>query len=128
MTEPSDFTNPSPDHSPRLCAQCKAVLAEDGASSLCPACLLQLGFETQNGDLGQPGDSSAAYQPTSQLFSVNGVDWLAEELSSGFRFTTVGLPVNTEVTVPDAYAPEADVIAQLSVPISRAIPQAEPPV
>lgn len=73
-------------------------------------------------------ETPAAYQPTSQLFSVNGVDWLAEELSSGFRFTTVGLPVNTEVTVPDAYAPEADVIAQLSVPISRAIPQAEPPV
>ncbi|MCA9085214.1 MAG: serine/threonine protein kinase [Planctomycetaceae bacterium] len=74
MTEPSDFTNPSPDHSPRLCAQCGAVLAEDGASSLCPACLLQVGFETQNGELGQPGDSSAAYQPT---FLPPSVDELA---------------------------------------------------
>ncbi len=69
----------------------------------------------------------AAYEPTSQLLSVNGVDWLVEQLSSGFRFTTIGLPVNTEVTVPAAYSPEADVVAQLSLPISRAIPPAAPP-
>jgi hypothetical protein len=68
-----------------------------------------------------------AYQPTSQLLSVNGVDWLAEQLESGFRFTTIGQPVNVEVTVPAAYAPEADVLAQVSLPISRATPPATLP-
>lgn len=68
-----------------------------------------------------------AYAPTAQLVTVNGVDWLPEGLSSGFRFTTVGLPANVEVTVPDAYEPEADVVAQLSVPISRASLPAPPP-
>ncbi len=72
-------------------------------------------------------DRPAAYQPTSQLLSVNGVDWLPEQLESGTRFTTIGQPANVEVTVPAAYAPEADVLAQLSRPISRATLPATPP-
>jgi serine/threonine protein kinase len=49
--------------SSRKCAQCNAELPADGASSLCPQCLLQIGFETQPAvRSGEP--SSSAYRPT----------------------------------------------------------------
>ncbi len=49
--------------SPKKCAQCNAELPADGASSLCPQCLLQIGFETQ--PAVRSGESgSSAYRPT----------------------------------------------------------------
>lgn len=65
------------------------------------------------------GATPAAYAPGAQLLSVNGTDWLPEELSAGVRFWLIGAPVVVEVTVPDAYAPEAGVIAELSPAITK---------
>lgn len=45
------------------CAQCNAELPADGASSLCPQCLLQIGFETQPA-VRSGESSSSAYRPT----------------------------------------------------------------
>lgn len=64
----------------------------------------------------------AGFQPTSQLLTINGVDWLPETLTDGVRFTTVGRAANVEVTVPSTYRPEADIAVQLSGAVSRAIP------
>jgi hypothetical protein len=47
-----------------------------------------------------------ALGPTSaQCLDVDGVDWVAEELSDGVRFTTFGRDPAIEVLVPDTYAP-----------------------
>lgn len=50
---------------------------------------------------------------------MNGLDWLPEELSAGVRFSLIGAPVVVEVIVPDAYSPEAGVVAELSPAIAR---------
>ncbi len=64
----------------------------------------------------------AALTPTSQLLTVDGVDWLPEKLTAGYLFTTVGRSVNVEVSVPSAYSPEADALADLSPAVAAAIP------
>jgi len=58
-----------------------------------------------------------ALTPTSQLVSVNGVDWFPEPVDSGYRFTTVSREANVEVLVPDAYAPEANALVDLAATI-----------
>jgi hypothetical protein len=63
-----------------------------------------------------------ALTATSQLLTVDGVDWLPEQLTAGYVFTTVGRSVNVEVTVPDDYSPEADALADLSPVIGRLDP------
>jgi hypothetical protein len=65
-----------------------------------------------------------ALTPTSQLLTVDGVDWLPEKQTQGYLFTTVGRSVNVEVAVPDAYSPEADALADLSPAIARLDPVA----
>jgi hypothetical protein len=64
----------------------------------------------------------AALAPTSQLLTVDGVDWLPEQLTHGYLFTTVGRSVNVEVSVPDAYSPEAGALADLAPSIAATIP------
>lgn len=59
------------------------------------------------------GSPPAALAPDSPLTSINGVDWFAEELTGGFRFTSVGASPQLEVTVPRAYSPEASVLLQV---------------
>ena len=54
-----------------------------------------------------------ALRPDSSLFEINGVTWFAEELTRGYRFTTRELTADVEVTVPQNYAPEANVLLQL---------------
>jgi hypothetical protein len=66
----------------------------------------------------------AALTPTSSLLTVDGVDWLPEKLTQGYLFTTVGREVNVEVSVPDAYSPEADALADLSPAIAKLDPVA----
>ncbi len=66
----------------------------------------------------------AALTPTSQLVTVDGVDWLPEALTQGYLFTTVGREVNVEVSVPDDYSPEADVLVDLSPVLARLDPVA----
>ena len=65
-----------------------------------------------------------ALTPTSQLLTVDGVDWLPEQLTQGYLFTTVGRQVNVEVAVPDAYSPEAGVLTDLSPVIAKLDPVA----
>jgi hypothetical protein len=67
-------------------------------------------------------DQPVALTPTSQLTTIDGVDWLPERGDGGVRFTTVGLVANVEVTVPGTYAPEARVVAELSSAVARAVP------
>jgi hypothetical protein len=64
----------------------------------------------------------AALTPTSQLVVVDGVSWLPQQLSQGYLFTTVGRVLTVEVSVPDHYAPEADVLADLSPVIATQVP------
>lgn len=66
----------------------------------------------------------AALTPTSQLVTVDGVDWLPEQLTHGYLFTTVGRAVNVEVSVPDAYSPEAGALADLAPAIAALDPVA----
>jgi hypothetical protein len=65
----------------------------------------------------------AALSRTSQLISINGVDWFAEELTSGYLFTTYGRQVYVEVTVPDDYAPEAGPVTEISAAVTAAVPE-----
>jgi hypothetical protein len=64
----------------------------------------------------------AALTPTSQLLTVDGVDWLPEKLTGGYLFTTVGRVVNVEVSVPDDYSPEADALVDLSPVVAKLDP------
>ena len=56
----------------------------------------------------------ADLEPTSSLITVNGIDWFAEELSAGWRFTSMNTFVFVEVTVPKNYSPEANALVDLS--------------
>lgn len=53
-------------------------------------------------------------EPTSSLITVNGIDWFAEELTAGWRFTSMNTSVFVEVTVPNKYTPEANALVDLS--------------
>ncbi len=64
-----------------------------------------------------------ALGPTSdQCLDVDGVDWVAHELSDGVRFTTFGRDPAIEVLVPDAYAP-APLLLPAFNPAARALPE-----
>jgi hypothetical protein len=63
-----------------------------------------------------------ALVPTAQLVTVNGVDWLPEELTRGWRFTTTGRVAFVEVDVPEAYRPEVDALVDLADAVSAAVP------
>ena len=64
-----------------------------------------------------------ALEPTSQLVSVNGVDWFPEPLSNGYLFTTVGRVADVEVAVPADYAPEAGPLVELSDVVTSTLPR-----
>ena len=75
-----------------------------------------------------------ALTPTSQLYTINDVTWLPEEIAGATRFTTVGRDVVVAVTLPDRYAPAAsalvdvaDAIARGSTPTTSSSSQASPP-
>lgn len=63
-----------------------------------------------------------AYTPTSELVTINGVDWLPEPLTNGTMFTSIGRAVNIEVVVPKEYAPEANVVVEVSRFVSAEVP------
>ncbi len=62
--------------------------------------------------------------PTSELVTVNGVDWLPIPLTNGYRFVSVGRVANVEVDVPKDYAPEINAIVDLADPVTDALPVA----
>jgi hypothetical protein len=66
-------------------------------------------------------------QPTaltldSPLVAVDGIDWLPEELTGGWRLTSVGRTANVEITVPDEQGPAPSVAADLAPTITATIP------
>jgi len=60
--------------------------------------------------------------PTSSLVTIEGIDWFAEPLTAGYRFTSVGLVAYVQVDVPGAYSPEADPLVELAPAISALPP------
>jgi len=64
----------------------------------------------------------AALAPASQLATVNGVDWFAEQRRGGYLFTTWGRVVYVRVWVPDRYAPEVNPLVDLAAPVARTVP------
>jgi hypothetical protein len=64
----------------------------------------------------------AALTPTSLLVSVDGVDWLPEELTEGWVLTSVGRAANVELTVPDALGPAPSIAADLAATIAATLP------
>ena len=66
----------------------------------------------------------AALEPTSTLVTVDGIDWLPEELTDGWRLTSIGRIANVEVTVPTEQGPAPSVAADLAPTISATLPAA----
>jgi hypothetical protein len=63
------------------------------------------------------------YGPDSQLLDVDGVGWLSVDGEGGTFFTAADRDVHVEVAVPDDYAPEADVLTDLTPAILDTIPE-----
>lgn len=64
----------------------------------------------------------AALGPTTDpCIDVNGVDWVAVQLSDGARFTTFGTTPAVEVLIPDAYRPEPLLLPAFTQ-VARALP------
>ena len=63
----------------------------------------------------------SALEHTSSLITVNGIDWFAEELSAGWRFTSMNTFVFVEVTVPNNYNPEANALVDLSASLKKIV-------
>jgi Protein of unknown function (DUF3515) len=68
--------------------------------------------------VSRPGHLAA----TSELTTVDGVDWFAEPVPGGYRFTTTGRTAYVEVSVPNAYQPEVAALTDLAVAVSAADP------
>jgi hypothetical protein len=66
-----------------------------------------------------------ALEPSSQVTTVNGVDWFVEELTGGYLFTTYGRQAYVEVTVPDDYAPEVGPVTELSAAVADTVPKSQ---
>jgi hypothetical protein len=64
--------------------------------------------------------------PTTAVLSVDGVDWLPVPGQNGTFFVTVDRVAVVEVAVPDDYAPEADVLADLAPAVAAAVPAGSP--
>lgn len=51
---------------------------------------------------------------TSQLISVNGVDWFPEKLTRGQRFTSVNTPEFVQIDIPEFYESASGVLVDLA--------------
>ena len=65
--------------------------------------------------------SPPALEPTSSLITVNGIDWFAQQLSAGWRFTSMNTLVFVEVNVPKDYSPEANALVDLSTSLKKIV-------
>lgn len=61
----------------------------------------------------------AALQPDSQLTVVNGISWFAQQTENGYHFWSVNLKYRVQVNVPSNYAPETNVLVELSSALSK---------
>jgi hypothetical protein len=62
-------------------------------------------------------------RPTSELYTINDIDWLPVETDRGWRFTTVGLVANVEVAVPSRYEPAVNPLVDLATAITATVPR-----
>ena len=62
-------------------------------------------------------------RPTSELYTINDIDWLPVETDHGWRFTTVGLVANVEVAVPGRYQPAVNPLVDLASAITATVPK-----
>jgi hypothetical protein len=58
------------------------------------------------------------------LVTVDGIDWLAQELTGGWRLTSVDRTANVEITVPTEQGPAPSVAADLAPTIEATLPPA----
>ena len=65
----------------------------------------------------------AALQPTSELTTIDGVDWLQEDADGATRWTTVGRVAYIEMTIPDSYDPPSDALVDVGPAIRSADPE-----
>jgi len=56
----------------------------------------------------------ASMTASSQLISINGVDWFQESLTNGNRFTSVNTSEFIEINIPNAYEPAAGLLIDLA--------------
>jgi hypothetical protein len=63
----------------------------------------------------------ATLELTSELVTVDGVDWFPEPIGDGYVFTTTRRAASVELRVPAAYAPEVNPLTDLAEPIERSI-------
>lgn len=61
---------------------------------------------------------------TEQCLDVAGVDWIAEELSDGWRFTSYGRDPAVEVLAPEEHDPDALLLTAFN-PAAEAVPQGD---
>jgi Protein of unknown function (DUF3515) len=71
----------------------------------------------------RPG--SANYNPSADEIYADGVAWLIEQESSGYRFTAAQRSVYVEVDVPAAYQPETNALADLAAAVIAGVPRAD---
>lgn len=92
----------------------RAVTPEDALAAAWgdPAIVLRCGV-----------DRPDAMTPDAQLFEVDGLGWLPEQLTGGYVFTTSGRTVYVEVTVPDDYAPEVNAVVDLGGVVAATVPE-----
>jgi hypothetical protein len=60
------------------------------------------------------GPRPTGLTPTSELVTVNDVDWFPEQTTDGYTFTTVGRVANVQVVVPHHYAPEVNPLTDVA--------------
>ncbi|SFN07387.1 Protein of unknown function [Actinomadura madurae] len=64
----------------------------------------------------------ATLKPTSELVTINGIDWFGMPADRPVTFTAVGRQAYVEVTVPPKYNPAGDVLIELGPAIRSTIP------
>lgn len=64
----------------------------------------------------------ATLSSTALLVRIDGIDWFPQELTAGWRMTSVGRAANVELTVPSEQGPAPSVAADLSTAITTTIP------
>lgn len=63
------------------------------------------------------------YRPDARLAEIDGVAWLPVDGVGGTFFATVDRDPVVEIAVPDDYAPEADVLADLAGAVATHVPE-----
>lgn len=82
-----------------------------------PAITLRCGVPEP--EILRPG--SKTYDPSAEEGFFNGVAWLIEKTTDGYRFTAAQRDVYVEVDVPNAYSPQTNAVIDLSPAVIKAI-------